>query len=129
MTILLVALGGAGGAVARFAISLAALKYLGTYWPWGTLIANLLGCLLLGLLTPFFVRAGEGSEGLRMLLAVGFLGSLTTFSTLCFELVQLAHNKHLPAALAYAAASLLGGVLLAAAGWWSSCRLLTSGCP
>jgi len=125
MTYLLVGIGGAIGALARYAISLAALQYLGAYWPWGTLIANLAGCFLLGLLMPIIARSGDDLESVRLLAAVGILGSLTTFSTLTFEVVQLVQNKHHAAAGAYLLTTLCGGIALTIAGWSLMTRTAT----
>jgi CrcB protein len=124
MTFALVAAGGALGALARYAISLAALKHLGDSWPWGTLMANLLGCLALGVVTHVVARPGVNLEGLRLFAAVGLLGSLTTFSTLCFEVVVLIQNRSISAAIAYVGASLVGGLFLAAGGWFAAGRAI-----
>lgn len=116
MPILLVAVGGALGAVARFLVSTAFAQKLGTGWPWGTLFINLSGCVLIAL----FLGAGSGrfaEGGLRYLLPVGFVGAYTTFSTFEFETLQLIELGRLAGALLYVLASNLlgfGAVLLGA---------------
>src|SRR4051794_12256371 len=116
MPILLVALGGALGAVARFLVSTAFAEKLGTGWPWGTLFINLSGCALIAL----FLGAGTGrfaEGGLRYLVPVGFVGAYTTFSTFEFETLQLIELGRLAGALLYVLASNvlgLGAVLLGA---------------
>ena len=73
--ILLVALGGALGSVCRYLISKLSL---GTF-PWGTLTVNILGSLLIGLLTGLMLR-GSVSPEMKLLLVTGFCGGFTTFS-------------------------------------------------
>ncbi len=86
--ILLVALGGALGAAARYGASVWAIHL----WEEPTVLAtwavNLVGCLLIGLLVPMLGRVGLADE-LQFFLIIGFLGSLTTFSTFSLETVVL----------------------------------------
>lgn len=86
-TYLLIALGGAAGANARFVASTLAATHWGMRLPWGTLLINVTGSFLLG----FFLAVpllGTGTG--RALLATGFCGGYTTFSTFAFEAVALA---------------------------------------
>lgn len=106
---LLVAAGGALGAVARFAISQA----LRTSFPWGTTLVNLAGSFALG----FFLLPGDWSHGPRLLLGVGFLGAFTTLSTFSVETVDLLRAGHQARAGAHVALNALGGPLLAWIGW------------
>lgn len=101
--ILLVALGGAVGSVARYGVGVAAARLLGLGYPWGTLIVNVLGGLAMGAL---FVRIGPDQENLRLLLGVGLLGGFTTFSAFSLETLRLMEQGPAPAAL-YIAASLV----------------------
>ena len=78
--ILLVALGGALGSVCRYLLSKLSL---GTF-PWGTLTVNILGSLLIGLLTGLMLR-GSVSPEMKLLLVTGFCGGFTTFSTFANE--------------------------------------------
>lgn len=103
--VLLVAVGGAAGALARYGLS-EALPSLPA-----TLLANLLGCLLLGLLVG---RVGQ-HRVLRPLLGTGVLGGFTTMSTLALQTDRLLPGRPV-AALGYLAATTAGGLLLAAAG-------------
>lgn len=110
LTLLLVAAGGAAGAVARYLVSLRVQAWVGTGFPWGTLAVNLIGCVLLGLvmwLTTGFVATPEG----RALVAVGFLGAFTTFSTFGIETVLLLQRGELVRAGGYVMASVVFGVL------------------
>ncbi len=108
--ILLVALGGALGAVARFLVASGFARRLGTGWPWGTLFINLSGCFLIAVLA-----ARLTSPNLRYLLPVGFVGAYTTFSTYEYETMRLLQVGQPAGALAYVVASNVlgyGAVLL-----------------
>ena len=113
VVILLVAVGGAAGAVSRYvAVALAARLWPGAGWPAGTLAVNLAGCLVIGLLHE---RLG-GRPELRAAVVVGYLGALTTFSSYALEIVLLADARRWLAATAYLAASNVAGLALVAAG-------------
>lgn len=88
----LIALGGAFGAVARFALSSAVQARTPSAFPAGTLAVNVVGCLALGLLLAWIEGRNELSAELRALLAVGVLGSFTTFSTFGAETLDLARD-------------------------------------
>jgi CrcB protein len=103
-----VALGGAFGAPARYGISLAVRVTPGTF-PWGTFWTNLSGSFALGLLMAFLLERFPPSRYLRPLVATGFLGAYTTYSTFAVETDLLVHNGHTAVAAAYVAASLVGG--------------------
>lgn len=107
--IALVALGSALGGVARYVASGWIQGHGGTGFPAGTLAVNVTGCLLLGFLTRWLVGV-PGSAPWRTLLAIGFCGAFTTFSTFSFELVQLLRDREWPAASAYLAGSVVFGV-------------------
>lgn len=110
LILLLVAVGGAAGAVARYLLSVRVQAWVGSGFPWGTLAVNLIGCVVLGLvmrLTTGFVATAEG----RALVAVGFLGAFTTFSTFGVETVLLLQRGEVARAGGYVLASVLFGVL------------------
>lgn len=108
MRLHLVALGAVVGAPARFLVDALLARALGRGVPWGTLLVNLVGSGLLGLLVG---AAVSGST--LALLGTGFCGALTTASTFAWELVELPRRR----AVAYAVVSLAGGVLLAYGGY------------
>ncbi len=85
-----VALGGAFGAVARFLISLWAIRRFGDAFPYGTLIVNVVGSFVLGVVAGLVARQAGVPDALRALLAVGFLGAFTTFSTFAVDTLTLA---------------------------------------
>ena len=110
--ITLVAAGGALGAMARYLLSgwVARLSQESAF-PWGTLAVNVAGSFLLGLLM------GAGSEGrflvppgVQILVGVGFLGALTTFSTFSYEAIEAWRVGDSRIALGYVAANLAGAL-------------------
>lgn len=117
----LVFLGGGAGALAR-ALLLAAFPVSGTL-PVTVLVVNWVGAFLLALLTGALLAAAPGgvvparAEELRLTLGTGFLGGLTTYSTFALALAQLTLDGYWGVAAAYALLSLIGGYLLAWAGW------------
>ena len=88
MLILMIALGGAFGAVARYGLSGWVHSLLDTTFPMGTLAVNILGSFLLGLSLPLFESLAWSAD-LRTLVTIGFLGAFTTFSTFSYEAVVL----------------------------------------
>jgi CrcB protein len=111
MNTLLVMLGGAVGAALRYQIGGVTMRALGPAFPWGTLLVNLIGGLLMGLLA---VR-GPG-ETARLLLGVGVLGGFTTFSAFSLDTITLIQRGALVPAVAYVLASVLGALLALWAG-------------
>ncbi|WP_066555693.1 fluoride efflux transporter CrcB [Croceicoccus bisphenolivorans] len=114
---LLVALGGGTGALMRFHLGRMVGKLFpgaSLGFPYATLAANVIGSLCMGLLVGWLARHGSdrgiGSEGLRLLLAVGLLGGFTTFSSFSLEIVTLSQRGSLGLALVYVAVSLAAGI-------------------
>lgn len=112
MTVLLVLLGGAVGAVTRYLTDVTVQRAHGTEFPWGTWTVNVAGSFLLGVV----VAAGPG--WLVTLAGTGFCGALTTFSTFGYETVRLTEEGRPSLAVANAVASLAAGITAAALGWW-----------
>lgn len=118
---LFVALGGALGAVARFALNLALQR--DTDFPWGTLASNLLGCLVMGVLaylvanSQWFNSAGIVPDQYRLLFAVGFCGSFTTLSSLVLEMNTMLQKGSVMASFSYFAATMFGSFLCFYAGY------------
>ena len=110
-----VALGGMLGAMARYLLSLAAVRFLGDAFPYGTLLANVLGCFAIG------VCGGYGiptlSETTRLLLITGMLGALTTFSTFGWETLELMQDGKIGSALLSIALNFLVGLAAVYAGY------------
>ncbi len=88
-TVWWVAIGGAAGAVARYSVAgwvqQAFAGRPGAVFPWGTLLINVTGCALMGLLAPILFERSMARPELRMAILVGFLGAYTTWSTFSFE--------------------------------------------
>jgi CrcB protein len=102
---LYVAVGGAAGAVARYAAGQALGPARPGAFPWHTFAVNVAGSLLLGLIMALV--PADDPRHLRPLLAVGFCGGLTTFSTFGYETVALLQARAYGTALLYAGGSLL----------------------
>jgi CrcB protein len=125
LNILLVALGGAIGSVARYLTGVAAGRVLGLKFPYGTLTANILGGLLMGLLVGVLaLRGGEHQERWRLLIAVGFLGGYTTFSSFSLELARMVETKAWGQAMGYSLGSVIAGVCAVFLGLFLVRRLL-----
>ena len=115
MVYVFAALGGALGALARWAIA-DALPHSPGAWPWSTLLVNLVGCLALGALLAVLLARYPHSPWLRPFLAVGVLGGFTTYSTFAMDVVRLTGSGHPVLAVAYVLASVLGGACAVVAG-------------
>jgi fluoride exporter len=112
---LLAALGGALGALARWAVA-GALPSSPNEWPRATLLVNLTGCLLIGVLLAVLLARFLSSAWLRPFLATGVLGGYTTYSTFAVDTVRLVDAGRPVMAAGYVLASVLGGVLAVVAG-------------
>ncbi|GGF78999.1 putative fluoride ion transporter CrcB [Paenibacillus albidus] len=108
-----VGVGGVLGAVSRYQLGLAVSRKTGTDFPWGTLLINVLGSLLLGVLAG---ARGVLPEALYLFGGTGFCGGFTTFSTFGYETMQLLERKKLAGAAVYVGASVAVGLLAAWAG-------------
>ncbi len=120
----IVFLGGGLGSALRFAL-VSLIKPSAPDFPLGTLAVNLLGCALIGALAGALQESPLGrSSTLWLLLAIGVLGGFTTFSALAIETVDMLRDGRNGSAVAYVLLSNVGGLMLAAAGWWVA-QLLT----
>lgn len=113
---LAVAVGGALGSMARFGVGHWVAAWLGSRFPYGTLLVNLLGCLLMGLLVVLIDERWALPPQWRAFALVGLLGGFTTFSSFSLEAYTLLRTQQWLAALLYVAGSLLLGLLALAAG-------------
>ena len=114
--VLLIAAGGALGALGRAGLTALAQRALGERFPWGTLAVNLLGCVLFGFVWAWTEGMGEHRTGVRLFVLTGFAGSLTTFSTYAFDSVQLGQVGRVSAAAGNVAAHTALGLLCVVAG-------------
>ncbi len=108
-----VAIGGALGAMARFALNVLLQRDIA--FPWGTLSANLLGCLAMGVIAQlvasatWFNEAGIIPDQYRLLFALGFCGSFTTLSALIMEMHTMLQRSEILNSFAYLMATMIGG--------------------
>lgn len=109
MTLLYIAVGGAAGALARYGLGGWVQDRAGFGFPWGTLVVNVLGCLLIGFALRY-VEAARMSAEVRAFVGVGVLGAFTTFSTFGYETVALLEEGAWGRAAGYTFGSLLLGV-------------------
>ena len=110
MTYVLIAIGGAGGAVTRFALDSWVAARVGGDFPWGTLLINVSGSFLLGLLFALTIERGVLSPELRAPLMIGFLGAYTTFSTWMLESWRLVEDGAVLAAMLNVGGSVVLGM-------------------
>ncbi len=92
-SILYVAFGGAIGASLRHVLGLAATRSLGPDYPYGTMVANVLGGFLMGVLAGWLAFKITGGENLRLFLGVGLLGGFTTFSAFSLDAMNMLEKK------------------------------------
>ena len=116
MDILLVAVGGAAGAVTRFIVDRVVTSAAGGAAGWGTLVVNLTGSFAVGLLVALASERGAIPESLRLPLGIGFLGAYTTFSTWMLEAARTAEMGDVPWAVANVVGSVLLGLIAVGAG-------------
>ena len=113
---LMIALGGAVGAMSRFALTRWVNGFATSVFPWATFSINLLGSCLMGICFVVVTERIPSLAPLRPLIMVGFLGAFTTFSTFSLEIVSLIHQQAWLSAISYLLLSSLLGVTGAAAG-------------
>jgi CrcB protein len=113
LSYLFVAIGGALGAMARFALNVFLQRDIA--FPWGTLSANLVGCLIIGVIaelvasSAWFNQSGIVPDQYRLLFAIGFCGSFTTLSALVLELHTMLQRNELLGSFAYLMSTMIGG--------------------
>lgn len=122
MTYLWVAIGGGIGAVLRFAVVQWVTDRASFPFPWGTLVVNLTGSLVIGFLLALLI-ARDADPTLRFLLVTGVLGGYTTFSAFSYEVLSLLQEARWLAALFYALGSVVLGLVAAAVGYWLATTL------
>lgn len=110
--------GGAIGAGLRFLLARWTLHQFGPALPWGTLSANILGGLAMGILAGLLARFGTGGEGWRMFIGIGILGGFTTFSAFSLETANMIERGAMGLAAGYALVSVVASVAALFAGLW-----------
>ena len=123
MTLLVVAAGGALGAVSRYLASGWVQGITGDFFPWGTFSVNVAGSLALGFLMVW-LQGVVSSPEMRQFVTIGFLGSFTTFSTFSFETVAMLRDGEWWRAGGYTAGSVALGILAVIAGAAAAAALM-----
>jgi CrcB protein len=114
ISFLIVGAGGAIGAMARFGMTMGMLRY-SNVMPMGTLLSNVLGCFVMGIVVQMLARITWFAEGgivtdhNRLLFAVGFCGAFTTLSALVLEMSTMMQRNDVSLAFAYLVITLVGG--------------------
>ena len=109
MTVVWVMVAGGLGSGARYMVGQWAGQALGMSFPYGTLIVNLVGCFVLGVVVQLSA-SGSWSPDLRAAIAAGFLGGFTTYSSFNQETLALLTGGAAGAAIAYVAVTIAGGL-------------------
>ncbi len=119
MTYVWIALGGALGSVARFALAALVARRFGDAFPWGTLLVNVSGSFLIGVVAAMSESGGRlaGAITFQRFLVVGFCGGYTTFSAFSLQTLDLARNGH----ALVAGANILLSVAVCLAAVWGGC--------
>lgn len=122
MNALAVFLGGGAGSLLRYGVGLAAVRLFGAGYPLGTLLANVAGSFLLGLLARFGLE-GRVSQPARLALTTGLCGGFTTYSTFNLEAMSMLAEGHLAKGGGYMLLTLVLCAVAGAAGMWLGERL------
>lgn len=108
---IMVALGGAIGSMLRYLVGVLAARFFGIGFPWGTLIVNVAGSFLMGVLVASVAVRFSISNEFRSFLAIGVLGGFTTFSSFALDFVYLLEKKQNFEGLAYLGGSVFLSVI------------------
>jgi CrcB protein len=106
-----ISLGAIPGALSRYYLTLGFVRWLGPNFPYGTLVANLTGAIVMGGFMTFTLDRSLAIPELRLLVTTGFLGSYTTFSTYALETHTFLRDGHYTKGLLYGLGSVFCGVL------------------
>ena len=120
MSYVIVFLGGGIGAALRHGINILAARTLGTGFPHGTLIINVTGSLIMGLVAAWFAFKGDASQHWRLFLTTGILGGYTTFSAFSLDAALLYERGEIGSAALY----VLGSVILSIGGLFAGLYLV-----
>lgn len=104
---LVVFLGSGIGGMLRHGVGLLALRVTGASFPWGTLVINVVGSALMGLMIGFFAARSINDPELRLFVTTGLIGGFTTWSTFSLDIVTLWERGETGPAIAYASASIV----------------------
>lgn len=114
--VLLIGLGGFLGTIARYLTGQLILRQVSPSFPYSTLIVNLFGCFLIGLIYGWFEKQHLATNDWKLMLTAGFCGGFTTFSAFSIENIQLLRDGHFWMSILYIFSSILLGLLLTIGG-------------
>ena len=114
--LLYIGAGGFLGSVLRYLVSVAMKSH--NAFPWGTFTVNLVGCLLIGIISGFASRHPNFPSSANLFLTVGLCGGFTTFSTFSKEALSLLQNGNIMTFCLYAIGSVVLGIAAVALGYW-----------
>lgn len=117
---IIVGIGSFFGGGLRYAVGRIVGMGASTAFPLSTFVVNIVGCLLIGMLSTIALRQGWLTPTVRLLLITGFCGGFTTFSTFISENVNLCSSGHQLMSLAYMSASIIVGI----AAFWLGCMII-----
>ncbi len=117
-TIAAIAAGGAIGALARHGVNVGAVHVLGHGYPYGTMIVNILGSFIMGILIVKFSQMDHVTQEMRAFFVTGILGAFTTFSTFSLDFANLVERQEITMAALYAIVSVVCAILALFAGLW-----------
>ena len=117
---IIVGIGSFFGGGLRYAVGRIVGVGTSTVFPLSTFVVNIVGCLLIGMLSTIAMRQGWLTPTMRLLLITGFCGGFTTFSTFISENVNLCSSGHQLMSLAYMSASIIVGI----AAFWLGCMII-----
>ena len=117
-SLLIVGTGSFIGGAMRYLLSTYIKNMYGQTFPWGTLVVNLLGCFVFGIIFALFSKHNSTDNTFCLLLTTGICGGFTTFSTFTNESVQMIQNGNIGEFIGYMATSVIVGIALIALGYW-----------
>lgn len=109
-TLVLIALGGGIGSIFRYLTSVMVQKYYASIFPLATLITNVLGCFLIGLIVGLLEKNQLTNSDLKWFLITGFCGGYTTFSAFGYENISLMQSNNSGLAFVYIGVSIITGL-------------------
>jgi CrcB protein len=115
--LLYIGIGGFIGSISRYLMQMMISARLPVSFPTGTLLVNLIGCLLIGLFFGYIEHRHWFSPQVRLFITIGFLGSFTTFSTFAFENIELLREGNYLNFSLYTLISVIGGLLMVWGGY------------
>jgi fluoride exporter len=122
MGYLIVFLGGGIGASLRHSINIASARALGTAFPYGTMLINITGSLIMGLAAAYFAFKGDATQHWRLFMTTGILGGYTTFSAFSLDAALLYERGEIGLAAVY----VIGSVAISIAGLFAGLAIVRS---